>query len=111
MTDLGADLVRIASDALSHLAREIHEELATIEVCESTRLWRRGDNDFLERMTIEIADGPHWYVMRMSHAWDLCEVARDPGGQDKHVKDYVDVRDALRDLVAREVFIRLGEIL
>ena len=54
MTDLGADLVRMASDALSHLAGQIHDELATIEVHESTRQWRRGEDDFIEQMTIEI---------------------------------------------------------
>jgi len=111
MTDLGADLVRMAVDALSHIGRELEEEIASIQIRESTRRWHRGESDSAERMTIEIGDESQWYVMRMPHAWDLCEVAKKPGGLDEHVKDYVDVRDALRALVAREVAMRLTEIL
>jgi len=111
MTELGDDLVRIGSDTLNRTAREIEAELATVQLRESTGRWRRGDNDYVEAMTIEIGDESNWYVMRMPHAWDLCVVARDRNGWDEHVQDYTDVREALRDLVAREVAMRVGEIL
>jgi hypothetical protein len=47
----------------------------------------------------------------MEHAWDLCEVAKQRGGEDIHVQDYVDVYEALRVLVVREIALRISEIL
>ena len=111
MTALGDDLLRMASDVLTGIGQDIEDELADIQFRESTRFWRRGENDYVEFMTIEVGDGVHWYVMKMPHAWDLCEVAQERGGDDTHVQDYIDVRDAIRDLAAHEVALRLGEIL
>jgi len=111
VTALGDELVGLATDILDRLGRDIADELADIEIREGSRYWRRGDNESVRQMTIEIGDGAHWYVMRMEHAWDLCEVARQRGSDDVHVQDFVEVGEALRALVAHEIALRISEIL
>jgi hypothetical protein len=111
MTALGEELIELAKQILQGVGDDIADELEDIELRESTRFWHRGANDYVELMTIEIGDGAHWYVMRMEHAWDLCEVAKQRGGEDVHVQDYVDVFEALRVLTVREVALRISEIL
>jgi hypothetical protein len=111
MTALGEELIELASEILQRVGDDIADEIEDIELRESTRFWHRGANDYVELMTIEIGDGAHWYVMRMEHAWDLCEVAQKRGGEDIHVHDYVDVVEALHALVVHEIALRISEIL